>query len=105
MAIRTVLLDHHYRSDWSYTDEALAAATKRVDTWRAALAHERVDDAALLTTQIFMALSDDLNAPAALQAVDDWAAARLEQGAGQDTNLPSVRVAIVLDALLGIRLF
>lgn len=105
MAIRALLLDNHYRSDWSYTDEALATATKRVETWRAALACEQAGDAEMLTGEIFDALSDDLNAPAALQAVDRWAHSRIEHGTAQATDLPALRVAVVLDALLGIRLF
>src|SRR5690625_6869882 len=40
MAIRALLLDHHYRSDWSYTDEALAAASKRLETWKSAMRSE-----------------------------------------------------------------
>src|SRR5699024_10087042 len=45
MAIRALLLDHHYRSDWSYTDEALAAASKRLETWKSAMAFEQLGDA------------------------------------------------------------
>lgn len=59
----------------------------------------------MLTGEIFEALSDDLNAPAALQAVDRWAHSRIEHGTAQATDLPALRVAVVLDALLGIRLF
>lgn len=105
MAIRALLLDNHYRSDWSYTDEALAAATQRLATWRDALACEQAGDAQLLTAEIFAALSDDLNAPAALQAVDDWAQIRLQEQTPQEQNLPSIRVVVVLDALLGIKLY
>jgi L-cysteine:1D-myo-inositol 2-amino-2-deoxy-alpha-D-glucopyranoside ligase len=105
MAIRALLLDNHYRSDWSYTDEALAAATQRLDTWREALAHEQPGDADELIGKIFAALSDDLNAPAALQAVDAWAKERLQCSAPQQQDLPSIRVIVVLDALLGIRLY
>ena len=105
MAIRTLLLDNHYRSDWSYTDEALAAATQRLATWRDALACEQLGDAECLSQEIFTALSDDLNAPAALQAIDRWAQERSAQATPRAENLPAVSVMIVLDALLGIQLY
>ena len=38
MAIRLALLAHHYRSDWEWTDEALAQAQARLERWRAAVA-------------------------------------------------------------------
>src|ERR1700723_4289457 len=38
MAIRMTLLAHHYRSDWEWTDAALADADARLARWRAALA-------------------------------------------------------------------
>jgi L-cysteine:1D-myo-inositol 2-amino-2-deoxy-alpha-D-glucopyranoside ligase len=36
-AIRLALLVHHYRSDWDWTDAGLAAATRRLGRWRAAV--------------------------------------------------------------------
>jgi L-cysteine:1D-myo-inositol 2-amino-2-deoxy-alpha-D-glucopyranoside ligase len=35
MVIRLVLLAHHYRSDWEYTDADLVRATERLSAWRA----------------------------------------------------------------------
>jgi L-cysteine:1D-myo-inositol 2-amino-2-deoxy-alpha-D-glucopyranoside ligase len=37
MAIRLVLLAHHYRGDWDWTDAGLAEAAERLATWRAAV--------------------------------------------------------------------
>lgn len=105
MAIRTLLLDNHYRSDWSYTDEALAAAKQRLESWKSAMAFEQVGDAEAVTTKIFSALSHDLDAPNALQAVDDWAARANENAQPRDSNLQSVNIAVVVDALLGIKLY
>lgn len=105
MAIRTLLLDHHYRSDWSYTDEALAAASKRLETWKSAMAFEQLGDADTLASTIFAALSDDLDAPVALQAIDAWAEKATQQGLPRDAKLQSVNVAVVVDALLGIKLY
>lgn len=105
MAIRALLLDHHYRSDWSYTDEALAAASKRLETWKSAMAFEQLGDADTLASTIFAALSDDLDAPVALQAIDAWAEKATQQGLPRDAKLQSVNVAVVVDALLGIKLY
>ncbi|MGH3226600.1 MAG: cysteine--1-D-myo-inosityl 2-amino-2-deoxy-alpha-D-glucopyranoside ligase, partial [Streptosporangiaceae bacterium] len=38
MAVRMALLAHHYRSDWEWTDAALADAAARLDRWRSAVA-------------------------------------------------------------------
>ena len=38
MAIRLVLLRHHYRSDWEWTDDQLWDAVDTLATWRRALA-------------------------------------------------------------------
>ncbi|HIY86033.1 MAG TPA: cysteine--1-D-myo-inosityl 2-amino-2-deoxy-alpha-D-glucopyranoside ligase [Candidatus Yaniella excrementavium] len=105
MAIRTLLLDNHYRSDWSYTDNALATATQRLESWKSAMAFEQPGQAEALTTEIFTALSDDLDAPRALAAVDAWAAQASRQAMPRDPNLQSVNVAVVVDALLGIKLY
>lgn len=105
MAIRTLLLDNHYRSDWSYTDADLAAATTRLASWRSAVAFEQLGDAEALSTAIFAALSDDLDAPTALQAVDRWAAQAAEHATPRDPELPAINVIVVLDALLGIALY
>lgn len=104
MAIRTLLLDNHYRSDWSYSDDALVQATTRLESWKSAMAFEQTGDAESLTSEIFAALSDDLDAPTALAAVDHWASKVTDNATPRDSNLQSINVAVVLDALLGIKL-
>ncbi|MGH3327151.1 MAG: cysteine--1-D-myo-inosityl 2-amino-2-deoxy-alpha-D-glucopyranoside ligase, partial [Streptomycetales bacterium] len=37
MAVRLALLAHHYRDDWDWTPEGLAAASERLARWRAAV--------------------------------------------------------------------
>src|SRR5699024_11919213 len=105
MAIRALLLDHHYRSDWSYTDEALAAASKRLETWKSDMAFEQLGDADTLASTIFAALSDDLDAPVALQAIDAWPDNATQQGLPQDAIPQTVNVAVVVDARLGVKLY
>ena len=107
--LRLALLAHHYRSDWSWTDEDLATADKRLSRWRDAAGRDPgsglgagfwagADDegaARHVVTQMRSALADDLDAPGALEAVDAWASAGGGDGA---------RVAAACDALLGIDL-
>ncbi len=102
MAIRLALLAHHYRSDWEYTRADLVRATERLAAWRAA-----TNDAAALPSDdtvraVRDALRDDLDAPAALAAVDAWVAASSAID-GDDTDAAGAVVAAV-DALLGVRL-
>lgn len=96
MAIRMVLLDHHYRTEWEYTDGMLDAAIKRWDRWTRALATRGDDGAAELVDGIRTALANDLDSSTALQLVDDWAA-------GPDRGAASPLVTDAVDALLGLR--
>ena len=107
MAIRLALLDHHYATDWEWTEADLKAASERLARWRQAVAAGRGPDAADTVAAVRAALAEDLDAPRALAAVDAWAdrviagdsdpAADLVEDAGQ-------LVAQAVDALLGVRL-
>ncbi|MFC0598107.1 cysteine--1-D-myo-inosityl 2-amino-2-deoxy-alpha-D-glucopyranoside ligase [Streptomyces palmae] len=101
-AIRLALLAHHYRSDWEWTDEVLARAVARLDRWRAAVSRPDGPPAEALLEEIREALADDLDTPAALAAVDRWAAAQEAVG-GTDTGAPGL-VSRAVDALLGVAL-
>ena len=102
-AIRLAILAHHYRSDWSWTDPGFTQAKERLDAWRRAVASAPEGSAAGLIAEMRKALAADLNAPAAVDAVDRWAeAANAAAGAGcgQDQALASDAI----NALLGIEL-
>ncbi|WP_431946641.1 cysteine--1-D-myo-inosityl 2-amino-2-deoxy-alpha-D-glucopyranoside ligase [Actinacidiphila sp. bgisy167] len=101
-AIRLSLLAHHYRADWEWTDAVLADAVERLARWRAAVARPDGPPAEALLEEIREALADDLDAPAALAAVDRWAA-RQETEGGSDTGAPGL-VSRAVDALLGVAL-
>ncbi|MCE3244410.1 MAG: cysteine--D-myo-inosityl 2-amino-2-deoxy-alpha-D-glucopyranoside ligase, partial [Arthrobacter sp.] len=47
-AIRLAILAHHYRSDWSWTDEGFTDAKQRLGRWRSALGATPADSAAPL---------------------------------------------------------
>lgn len=98
-AIRLAILAHHYRSDWSWTPEGFAAAKERLAAWRRALAAAPAGSAAGVIGDMRSALAADLNAPAALEAVDRWAAAATAAaGSPQDEAL----VSDAVEALLGV---
>ena len=77
MAIRLVLLRHHYRSDWEWTDDELWDAVDTLDRWRRALALGAGAAAAPVVDAVLAALADDLDAPTAVAAVDAWVDATL----------------------------
>jgi len=99
VAIRAVLLSQHYRTDWFWTDQLLENAQQRVATWRGRLAGTGLAEATALITRIRSRMADDLNAPAALEAIDQWAATAPE-GSGDGAEL----LRDAFDALLGIKL-
>jgi L-cysteine:1D-myo-inositol 2-amino-2-deoxy-alpha-D-glucopyranoside ligase len=102
MAIRLVLLAHHYRGDWEWTEAALAEALDRLATWRAAVAGANGPPAGPVLDGVRAALADDLDAPAALAVVDRWADEQRRHG-GDDRDAPGL-VRDTVDALLGILL-
>jgi L-cysteine:1D-myo-inositol 2-amino-2-deoxy-alpha-D-glucopyranoside ligase len=102
MAIRLSLLAHHYRTDWQWTDADLPAAEDRLAKWREAVSPPTGPDADATLIAIRAALTDDLNAPAALAAVDRWAEEQRLRG-GADPSGPGL-ISRAVDALLGIAL-
>jgi L-cysteine:1D-myo-inositol 2-amino-2-deoxy-alpha-D-glucopyranoside ligase len=63
--VRLAVLANHYRQPWEWRDELLDEATQRLRTWRSA----GEGDAAL--NAVREALDDDLDTPAALEAIDE----------------------------------
>jgi len=96
MAIRLVLLSHHYRSDWEWFDSELEDAQTRLANWRTALSHPT--GATSPVAEIVKVMRNDLDTPSALKALDVWAAETL---AGAQLYATS-EVAVAIDAILGI---
>ncbi|MEU9132472.1 cysteine--1-D-myo-inosityl 2-amino-2-deoxy-alpha-D-glucopyranoside ligase [Kitasatospora sp. NPDC048540] len=101
-AIRLALLAHHYRSDWEWTKDDLDRAVERLARWRAAVSRPDGPSAEGMLAEVRAALAEDLDAPAALAAVDRWAA-RQEETGGEDISAPGL-VSRTVDALLGVAL-
>jgi L-cysteine:1D-myo-inositol 2-amino-2-deoxy-alpha-D-glucopyranoside ligase len=106
MAIRLTLLHHHYRSDWEWTDEQIWSSVDQLDRWRRALAVGAGAPAAPVVDSVLAALATDLDAPAAIAAVDDWADATLGTSGPADTSDPEAGASLraLLDAALGLAL-
>jgi L-cysteine:1D-myo-inositol 2-amino-2-deoxy-alpha-D-glucopyranoside ligase len=101
-AVRAALLSGHYRTDRAWTDGLLAQAEERLARWREAVALDAAPSADDLVLRLRTHLADDLDTPAAMAAVDGWAAQALERR-GTDRAAPAL-VRDALDALLGVAL-
>jgi L-cysteine:1D-myo-inositol 2-amino-2-deoxy-alpha-D-glucopyranoside ligase len=102
-AIRMAILMHHYRSEWSWTEEGLSAAKVELASWRQALTQAPNATSAPLLAEIRSALAADLNAPAAVAAVSRWA--RQANDGGEPVSMTDqALVKDAVEALLGISL-
>ncbi len=73
-AIRLAIIEHHYRTSWSWDDDLMPRAAARLQRWQASAD----GDGAHVLADVRHALDDDLDTPAALAAIDDAA----ERGEG-----------------------
>jgi L-cysteine:1D-myo-inositol 2-amino-2-deoxy-alpha-D-glucopyranoside ligase len=102
MALRLNLISHHYREDWSWSQDELTDSERRLGLWRDAVQLGATLNADEVISTMRTAMASDLDAPAAVAAVDAWAAASLTID-GDDVDAPSL-VAQACDSLLGVRL-
>jgi L-cysteine:1D-myo-inositol 2-amino-2-deoxy-alpha-D-glucopyranoside ligase len=75
-ALRRMLLTHHYRSTWSYSEPELLESDRYWKTWADAASGD--GERPELAAAFHAALGDDLDTPAAIRAVD----AAAQAGAG-----------------------
>jgi L-cysteine:1D-myo-inositol 2-amino-2-deoxy-alpha-D-glucopyranoside ligase len=107
MAIRLVLLRHHYRSDWEWVDADLWDAVDTLGTWRRALALGAGAPTGPVVTEVLAAMAHDLDAPRAVAAVQSWVDATLgSEGHLADHDDPDAALTMhaLLDAALGLAL-
>jgi L-cysteine:1D-myo-inositol 2-amino-2-deoxy-alpha-D-glucopyranoside ligase len=107
MAIRLVLLRHHFRSDWEWRDSELWDALDTLADWRRALSLGAGAAADPVVTEVLAALADDLDAPRAVAAVQGWVDATLgTTGHLADTtdDAAALTMHALLDAALGLAL-
>ena len=104
MAVRLAILEHHYATDWEWTDDVLRAGQARLERWRASVSGNGGPAADATLAEVRAALADDLDAPRALRAVDAWADASLAGDTAEvHEGAPGV-IARTVNALLGVRL-
>jgi len=106
MAIRLVLLRHHYRSDWEWTDDQLWSAVDTLADWRRALALGAGADSGPVVERVLAALADDLDAQTAVHVVQEWVDATLGTTGLADTSDGDAAATVhrLLDATLGLSL-
>ncbi len=106
VAIRLVLLRHHYRSDWEWTDDQLWDAVDTLERWRRALSLGAGAPAGPVVDEVLAAIADDLDAPRAVVAVEAWVAATLGTDGLADTSdhAAAGAVRVLVDAALGLGL-
>lgn len=106
MAIRLVLLRHHYREDWEWTNAELNMAFDTLTQWRKALALGGGAPAGPVIEDVLDVLAADLDSPSALELVQVWVDATLGVEDLADTSDPTAAASIrgLLDAALGLTL-
>ncbi len=102
MAVRMALLNHHYRSDWEWTDQDLVDGQARLDRWRAAVSPPTGPHAEKYLREIRTALANDLDTVEALALFDAWAREQLTSG-GSDDGAVGV-MSRASDSLFGVAL-
>ncbi len=106
MAIRLVLLRHHYRSDWEWLDAELWDAVDILSDWRRALALGSGAPSGPVIEAVLAALADDLDAPRAVAEIQRWVDSTLGTDGLADTSEESAAGCMhrLLDAALGLAL-
>lgn len=103
-AIRLAILANHYRTDWSWTQELLDESEARIQVWRRVMTADPTDDdtrsSDAVITAVRQALAQDLDAPKALRALDEWVSQVEAGGPAGDRR----EVARVVEARLGVTL-
>ena len=99
-AIRLALMRHHYRAGFEWYDTDLDEGTALLHRLVQAAAADNGPDPRPFAIKVRAALDDDLDAPKALEALDDLASAILS--GGDDATAPAVLRE--LGALLGVAL-
>jgi L-cysteine:1D-myo-inositol 2-amino-2-deoxy-alpha-D-glucopyranoside ligase len=100
MVIRWALISDHYRSDRMWSDEVLLQAQQSISLLRQAIARDVSAPTEQLISLIVSAMSNDLNTPLIISALNAWSAETLSGSQGGNT----AELILVLDALLGIAL-
>jgi L-cysteine:1D-myo-inositol 2-amino-2-deoxy-alpha-D-glucopyranoside ligase len=83
MAIRLGIIEHHYRTEWSWDDGLMARATERLMAWRNAIGGDHEAGHRLLEV-VRDRLDDDLDTPGVMRAIDEGARRGVDVRAAAD---------------------
>jgi L-cysteine:1D-myo-inositol 2-amino-2-deoxy-alpha-D-glucopyranoside ligase len=86
MVIRTGIIGHHYRTEWSWDDDLMPLSAQRLATWRESTGGYPSD----VLEHVRDCLDDDLDTPGAFAAIDDAAMS------GHDVTAATALLGIVL---------
>lgn len=86
-AIRLAVIEHHYRTEWSWDDELMPRNARRLEAWRASIGGRAGDSA----VAVRRALDDDLDTPTCVRTLDEAAAD------GFDVSEAAALLGVVLD--------
>jgi L-cysteine:1D-myo-inositol 2-amino-2-deoxy-alpha-D-glucopyranoside ligase len=100
MIIRWALLLGHYQQDRSWSDDLLRKSISEVALVRSVLAQSEVSDATELIQSLVFDLANNLDSPAALTRLIDWAKSSQRSPEVNHSGL----VSRTIDALLGLAL-
>ena len=100
MAIRHALMNAHYRSDRMWSNEDLQRSQRMIQRLGLALARTEVAETDCIISEIVLALSDDLDTPRALIAIENWIEESLAGASGGNAG----EFSRALDTLLGLAL-
>jgi len=98
MAIRIALMSHHYRKDHMWQAEDLSNAQELLEDLRIALSRMEVAPTDKVIKEVIASLSNDIDTPAALEALKVWISATDH---GETGGHPG-ELSRAIDALLGI---
>ena len=98
MEIRIALMSHHYRQDHMWESTELNSAQKFLDDLRIALSRMEVAPTDGVIEEIIAALSDDIDTPRALKAIQGWITKTSDGATGGKPG----ELSRAIDALLGI---
>ena len=99
--VRLAMLDHHYADDHHWTDADLTRTTERLQAYQDAIA-ARAPGAAMTALVVHDCMTDDLDTPGALWALDAWAAGDAPRMTEGDETEELADLVTTVDSLLGI---
>ena len=102
MAIRMALLQHHYRSDWEWTDDVLLKAGSALGGWDVAVGRGAGAPTEDVEKAVLAAVANDLDAASAVEVIDDWALRTRRGDTSQEDA--GARIRALADASLGLAL-